>query len=401
MEMYFTTLYYSFAWILAGFKSMLVVFCLIISRILQNWFAQPITSDVAHLKQQKAEVVQQELFTIVDRYDKILTASPNSDWYRILKFFPYILYKHWGAQYYDSLYDFNQKAKKKRLDKNRNTETKEEAKQRLLFDRATMKGYLKGEDVVYCLGAKSPEKSTVNVEDVRPGKTPERIAGKKPKDFFPLFKSFMGAVMMGYPPEPKEVHRLLTTNLSFLEVCGFVPNHKLDKYSFWHAPSLRKLEQFDQIMSEYGIWEDIKLQEVSENLKHGYIKLEDKIVGDTTHYYAYSSFETLEYEDADGKLKRKSQSKTTKKCNCKDKDKCAHEWVLVDEGAGTIVKSAKRIYWGHKASILGFPQQGIALDVVPIVDSATHDGKTLLPHIKQLFSLYPSIKQTVKTVLYE
>ena len=401
MEMYFTTLYYSFYWIFTGFKRIITFFSLFRKQILQNYSSQPPTCAATDLKQQQKEVVEQEFFTFVNHYDKILTASPSGGWYRSLKYFPFTSYVTCGVTYYDSLYDFNQKARQKEKSRIRNMETKAEAKQRLLFDRATMKAYLKEEDIIFSPEAKSAEESTVNAEDVRPGQTPERAAGKKPKDFFPLFKSFVGAVMMGYPPEPKEVHRLLNTNLLFLEVCGFVPNHKLDKYSFRHAPSLRKLEQFDQIMSEYGIWEDIKIQEISENLKNGYIKLEDTIVGDTTHYYAYSSFETVEYEAENGKMEKKSQSKPTKKCSCKNKEQCSHEWVLVDEGAGTIVKSTKKMYWGHKASVLGFPKQGIVLDLVPIVDAATHDGKTFLPHIKRLFSLYPSIKDKVKTALYD
>jgi len=74
---------------------------------------------------------------------------------------------------------------------------------------------------------------------------------------------------------------------------------------------------------------------------------------------------------------------------------------LVDDGAGTIVKSASKQYWGHKASIIGFPGQGIALDAVPVADASTHDGKTIFPHVEKLFSTYPALKETVKTVLYD
>jgi hypothetical protein len=72
-------------------------------------------------------------------------------------------------------------------------------------------------------------------------------------------------------------------------------------------------------MSEYGIWNKIKIKEVSANLKNGVIKKENELVGDTTHYHAYSSFETVTYIDKDGKEQKKSQSKMTKKCNCTEK----------------------------------------------------------------------------------
>ncbi len=107
------------------------------------------------------------------------------------------------------------------------------------------------------------------------------------------------------------------------------------------------------------------------------IEIEKEIVGDTTHYYAYSGFETVKYKDEDDKEQMKSQSKLTKTCRCQDRDKCKHDWVLADEGAGTIVKSLTKIYWGHKASIVGFTCQGVPLDARAVLDWSTHDGETL------------------------
>ena len=52
---------------------------------------------------------------------------------------------------------------------------------------------------------------------------------------------------------------LLKSNPSFARVCGFIPKHVRDEYCSEHIPSLRKLEQFDQIMTESGIWAKIKL----------------------------------------------------------------------------------------------------------------------------------------------
>ena len=391
---------YSFYWFLGVLKGFLRVISFVKMLVLQNRVDTE-TSATTVIQEQKFEIVQPELYKFENHYDIILTNSPNGDWYRWLKNFQFQQYQKIGAEYYDSLYNFNQTANAKILQRQRNNETKEQAELRLLFDRPTMQENLKDSAVIFSSQPKVPGKLTVNIDEVRPGKTPDRARGKKPKDFFPLVKAFLGAVMMGYPPEPKEVQRLLTTNLLFLEECGFIPKFTFDKYSFKHAPSLRKLEQFDQIMTEYGLWEKMKIQNVSDNLKDGIIKSEDKIVGDTTHYYAYSGFETLEYTDENGKSKRKSQSKTTKKCNCKNKETCSHEWVLVDDGAGTIVKSASKIYWGHKASIIGFPGQGIALDAVPIADASTHDGKTIFPHVEKLFATYPVVKETVKTILYD
>ena len=50
-------------------------------------------------------------------------------------------------------------------------------------------------------------------------------------------------------------------------------------------------------------------------------------------------------KDENGKEIKKSQSKVTKNCRCENQEECEHEYVLTDDGAGTIVKSGpKRAY---------------------------------------------------------
>jgi hypothetical protein len=218
-----------------------------------------------------------------------------------------------------------------------------------------------------------------------------------------LLKSFLGTTLMGFAAEPEQVHLLLQTNPSFARVCGFVPqpNDRAPSYSYRQIPSLRKLEQFDQVMREAGLWDRIKVSEVTTNLQTGVIQHEKELVGDTTHYHAYSSFETLSYEDAKGNTHQKSQSKTTKACRCPNWSSCPHEWVLSDEGAGTIVKSKTKILWGHKASVIGLPQQGIALDAVAVADAATHDGQTFFPHVNAVLERYPLLRASIERVLYD
>jgi len=206
---------------------------------------------------------------------------------------------------------------------------------------------------------------------------------------------------MGFPAEPENVHKHLSNNLPFARVCGFIPKGADENYWYKHVPSLRKIEQFDQIMTEYGIWHNMKWNEVKRNIEDGVFEIENVLVGDTTHYHAYSSFETLTYTDDNGKEKRKSQSIVTKNCNCKDKANCQHPWELTDEGAGTIVKAHNKMIWGHKASILGFPLQGIPIDAVAVADGATFDGETLYPHIELLFKTIPELKAWIDTVLYD
>lgn len=341
---------------------------------------------------------QLPLIHVVNEDDELLSNNCDAQWYLILKNFPWENYRELGASYYNALYDFNISKQLKEEYPKENKETKDEGRQRLLFNRTTMN---KSKSVLHEMNHKQKAVPIVSPQSVSPGVVPKRLGGKKPKCFFALFKSFTGACLMGFAPEPEVVHNLLTSNLSFARVCGFVPNNIDERYWYRNIPSLRKLEQFDQIMTEYGLWSRNKWEEVRRNIEQGIIRKENELVGDTTHYHAYSGFETVAYTDPKGKEKKKSQSKVTKNCRCEDKENCPHPWDLADDGAGTIVKSSGKMIWGHKASVLGLPRQGVALDATAVADAATFDGETLLPHVEMLFENLPEVKPWIDRILYD
>lgn len=336
------------------------------------------------------------LIHVVHEDDELLSASPGAEWYNILKNLPLEQYHNIAVDYYNALYHFN-----KTHGRDNTTdveETEESAKQRLMQNRATMNEdtqVLFEEDFIADL------MPTVNPSKISPGKTPDRIGGRKPKCFFALFKSFIGTSIMGFETTPEKVNLLLNSNLSFARVCGFLPKGPDDPYWFENVPSIRKLEQFDQIMTDYGLWHKCKITDVAENIKKGIIKKENVLVGDTTHYPAYSGFETITYTDEKGKEQRKSQSKTTKNCRCEDRENCDHPWELADDGAGTVVKAFHKYFWAHKAAILGLPLQGIPLDAIAVADAATFDGETFFPHIVRLFAQYPEVESWINTVIYD
>ncbi len=91
------------------------------------------------------------------------------------------------------------------------------------------------------------------------------------------------------------------------------------------------------------------------------------------------------------KKKRKSHPRTTKNCRCSDREHCDHAWINADEGAGTVVKSTGKMYWAHKASTLGFAKQEVLLDAVALNDAASHDSKSLVPHLSRLLSRHPDL----------
>ena len=81
----------------------------------------------------------QSLFHEVHVDDQRLLNTIDGEWFDILHYFPWKDYREHAAAYYDALYDFN--AGQRETPENPDeatTETKEEAQQRLLFDRTTM-----------------------------------------------------------------------------------------------------------------------------------------------------------------------------------------------------------------------------------------------------------------------
>jgi hypothetical protein len=345
-------------------------------------------------------IQQLPLIVVVNKDDELLLNSPFTPWYPLLKNMPWQDHLTIAVMYYNALYHFNTCANKttNNADTEILKESKEEAALRILSSRPTVD---KNSPVIYEPEFETVPYSTVSPSSIAPGIVPFRKDGKKPKCFFAMFNAFIGTTLMGFPAEPEKVHMQLTSNPAFARVCGFIPKELGDAYSFNHVPSLRKIEQFDQIMTDYGLWNLAKLNEVKQNLEANIIEKENVVVGDTTHYHAYSGFETITYIDEEGKEKKKSQSKITKNCRCEDQDNCSHPLELADEGAGTIVKAHNKFIWGHKASILGLPLQGIPLDARCAADAASHDGQTFFPHMALLFADFPELKLWFDFALYD
>src|SRR4030042_448683 len=193
------------------------------------------------------------LIHVVDEDDLVLSKSDDAVWFKILRNFPWLDYVGFAADYYDALYQFNITEAERRSEKETDDEACEsegDAVLRLLFDRVTMQKTKEGKlPVLYERRIEEIKSGSVDMNELAPGRVPERFGGRKPKCFFAMFKAFLGTSLMGLPPEPEYVNLMLSSNPSFLRVCGFALRMKNEEYSYLHAPSLRKLEQFDQIMT--------------------------------------------------------------------------------------------------------------------------------------------------------
>lgn len=387
---------------------------------------------------------QLPLLHCVESDDLYLQGRPDVLWYTLLATVDWgKQFASVGAQYYEALWQFNaaqarSQAERRARTAQVNPETEEEATIRLLFGRATMR------EAAPILAGDPPEELPlihVNPATIAPGVVPVRLAGRRPKCFFALFKSFVAMTVKGRAPEPETVYEELRDNPSFARACGFTLPDREVGYRQTDVPGLRKVEQFDQIMTDRGLWDQAAVQQVAANLKAKVVQIRSTAVHDTTHYHAYSELKTvelpeerenLEAEDTGlgggappataeeqtvpkkgtkirkakpgtkekRKPKRKSQSRTTKNCRCEDRTNCPHEWVSADPGAGTVVKAGKKKYWAHKASTLTFAGgEGVLLDAVAMTDAASHDSKSVLPHLARVFERHPELRGKVTRLL--
>ena len=273
------------------------------------------------------------LFRFVESDDLHLAAQADVLWFKVLRELDWMALLDVAAGYYEGLWTFNQEALSARGKRahakakaKANPETKEEATRRLLFARATL-----DDGAALLHENEPPPPRAVHVDPTRlgPGRVPIRIAGRAPKCFFAMFKAFMGICLMGRAPEPEFVRQELVNNPSFARTCGFTLPDVKAGYRRSDVPSLRKLEQFDEIMTKNGIWGHASVAQVRRSLESGVLEAGATLVHDTTHFEANSSFKIAKAPEGDDEGKRKdtskSQSRATKRCRCKDRDTCAHE----------------------------------------------------------------------------
>lgn len=355
--------------------------------------------------------VQRPLIHEVDCDDRALADRDDLVWYESLRQLNrnrWRLFAPVAAKYYECLWLFNDEQAQRRAQRSTlepNTETKSDATLRLVFDRATMS------DKVPALFDQHPMVRPllhVNPNEVRPGIVPLRFAGRQPKCFFAMFDAFVAMTARGIPAEPETVYDELISNPAFARACGFtIPqrgDNGLEIYRQSDFPKLRKIEQFDQIMTDNGLWGEARAIQITSNFATGIIKPEKAVVHDTTHYKAYSGMCVVEVpseltKNPSADLQKKSHPKTTKNCRCAARDNCPHEWISADDGAGTVVKHAGKMYWAHKASTMCLPGQEVLIDAVAMTDAASHDSQCLHPHIERIFKLFPPLEETVERVL--
>ncbi len=241
---------------------------------------------------------QLPLIQFVESDDLYLQDQPDVLWFDVLQNLDYCRFQPTAAHYYERLWQFNQQQAQQRNERKQNRptpnpETQFQATQRLIFSRPTLDPEA---DVLHQPSDLPTAEIFVPPQSLHPGITPPRFAGRPPKCFFALLKSFLGLMFAGQPPEPEFVHQKLRENPAFARTCGFTipqpgkPTRQAD------IPSLRKLQQFDQIMTDNQLWAELALDQVADNLRNGTVQPESTVVHDTTHYHAHSTMKVVDLD---------------------------------------------------------------------------------------------------------
>jgi hypothetical protein len=219
---------------------------------------------------------QLPLIQFVESDDLYLQDQPGVLWFDVLKDLDYRRFQQTAAHDYERLWQFNQQQAQQRNERRENSpapnpETQTQATQRLIFSRPT----LDQEADVLPQPRELPAPGIfVAPQSLHPGIVPPRFAGRPPKCFFALLKSFLGLMFAGEPPEPEFVHQQLRENRAFARTCGFTIPRPGKPVRQTDIPSLRKLQQFDQIMTDNQLWAELALDQVADNLRNGTVKPE-------------------------------------------------------------------------------------------------------------------------------
>ncbi len=232
--------------------------------------------------------------------------------------------------------------------------------------------------------------------------------GRPPCDAMCLLKAFLAASLLGVGDSPTAVFRLLRSNPTFARLCGFrgpSVNRLPGELTSLRLPSQATCEEFSEVMTRYGLWHLASLSQVRENLASGVVATEDTAVFDTTHVIANSHCANVlppDVEVEEGKKpKYRKVPRVRKLCACgKDHwEDCEHPWVPTDLGVAVVVKGSTRIYWAHKASVMSLGDSEVPIDVRVCQYAAESDGKTLVPHLKQLVIDLPEVIEPLYYVL--
>jgi Transposase DDE domain len=232
-------------------------------------------------------------------------------------------------------------------------------------------------------------------------------AGRPPCDALALTRAFLAAPLLGVDDSPTGVHQLLHSNPAFARACGFLGLRAVKRsaeLTSRRTPSLAVCDEFNEVMTQYGLWQHARIEQVKDNLDAGVLEQDKMLVFDTTHVKANSHCANVIPADAkvvDGKKPKHCKVPRMRKlcaCGTQRWETCEHAWTPTDQGAAVVVKGPTRIYWAHKQSVVSLGASEIPIDVRVLQYAAENDGKTLMPHLEIIQQDLPKFLDAVQFI---
>ena len=190
-------------------------------------------------------------------------------------------------------------------------------------------------------------------------------AGCKPQPFIAFIKAFNLASVIYVEQNCSAIHLALRTNTDFFDICGF-------KY----VPAERTLQDFDQIMAQYDLWEMVRDITYQQNVDNKIIieEQEDTLNIDNTHQPAYSA-----------------PSKSIKECReCPSFKECVSK-VSTDQTADWYVKSKCKIFYAHQIGLAQLSKSGAPVSRI-VLNGKQYEPDSLEPLLKDIRDQRPNLK---------
>jgi len=345
----------------------------------------------------------------------VLSCSVNVVWLGLVRAIDGLVFDLIARCYYLALNHFRARAHRPAVAGRIEVHTKDKQQaQRELYQQLRAHG--SDDDTFVAIGV-DPKDETIPSALRDPNHPPPRLKdllegpGAPPIDALCLMRAFVAAPLLDLPDSPKSVHLALHSNPTFARACGFIgpgATKRPGELTTRRLPSLSACEQFNEVMTRYGLWHRARQALVRSNLDSGILEREDTLAFDTTHLESNSHCDNLVPQDAQPKLdagnkkvKHFKVERIRKHCDC-GKDNwanCSHPWTSTDQGAAVVVKGPTRVYWAHKTSLASFGDSEIPIDARVLNYAAHSDSKTLLPHLALLNSELPDVVDNLRVVL--
>lgn len=183
-------------------------------------------------------------------------------------------------------------------------------------------------------------------------------------DFLPLYKAFVILRFMDIKPSVANIIRTLCGNPYLLVKLNFRDNR---------LPSPRVIYRFDQVMSQYGLWNEAFEIAVRNNIQRGIIDPEKETFfgSDTSHTEACATR---------GK-KKKNCAYCPKLADCPNPQP-------TDNTAATLFKKPTVSYHAHKVAFANLLHSELCL-AFKVFKGSTNDAETLPPLLKKFKEQFP------------